>query len=103
MELYPENLRTLQNILGYVEDVGNQDGVFEVEIRVRLDDVDEWAVLGYGESGDPCVLRFEGKEKPSFIPHPNTPGVRGPGTSPGTGTTGITWNQRLGGNSEDVA
>lgn len=60
-ELYPENLRTLAAVMEQVEVLSSIDGVFEVEVRVRVDDVDIWAVLGYGESGDPCILRFEEK------------------------------------------
>lgn len=58
-ELYEDDLRNLANLLGYVEDVANQEGVFDVQIRVRFDDTEYWAVLGYGESGDPAVIRFE--------------------------------------------
>lgn len=58
-ELYPENLRTLQALMDQVENLSTIDGVFELEIRVRIDDLTSWAVIGWGESGDPCVLRFE--------------------------------------------
>lgn len=58
-ELYPENLDTLKHIMARLDLFARIDGVFEVEVRVRIDDVDIWAVIGYGEAGDPCLLRFE--------------------------------------------
>lgn len=63
-ELYPENLETLKQLMGYLEDLSRVNGVFEIEIRVRIDDVDTWAVIGWGEAGDPCVLRFESEPVP---------------------------------------
>lgn len=75
MELYETELQTLSRLLGYVEDVSNHEGVFEVEIWVRLDDVDTFAVLGWGESGDPCVLRFEPKKKPAPVYRNPSPGI----------------------------
>lgn len=60
-ELYPENLDTLKTIMNRIETLAKIDGVFEVEIRVRVDDLDTWAVIGYGESGDPCLLRFDAR------------------------------------------
>lgn len=63
MELYDTDLNTLSKLLQYVEDI-SQEGVFSVEIRVRMDDTSWWAVLGWGEAGDPCVLRFEEDPKP---------------------------------------
>lgn len=59
-ELYPEDLDTLKEVMNYLDTMASLSGIYEIEIRVRLDDDrDIWAVLGYGESGDPCVLRFE--------------------------------------------
>ena len=58
-ELYPENLETLRILSNRIAALAEVPGVFEVEIRVRLDDLSVWAVIGYGEAGDPCVLRFE--------------------------------------------
>lgn len=69
MELYPENLKTMLELMDKVEELAAINGVYEVEIRARVDDVETWTVLGYGESGDPCVLRFEEPEKPA--PPPN--------------------------------
>lgn len=63
-ELYPENLETLRKLVDMVPAIASVDGVYEIELRVRVDDVDTWAVIGYGESGDPCVLRFESDPKP---------------------------------------
>jgi hypothetical protein len=61
-ELYPENLDTLKALLQAIPVLAGVDGVFNIEVRVKIDDVDIWAVLGYGESGDPCVLRFENRD-----------------------------------------
>ena len=58
-ELYPENLDTLKHIMARLDLFARLDGVVEVEVHVRVDDVDIWAVIGYsGETGDPCLLRF---------------------------------------------
>lgn len=68
IELYEDDLRNLANLLGYVEDVANNDGLLEVEIRVKLvNDSTAWAILGFGEAGDPCVLRFE-KDPAPVVP-----------------------------------
>lgn len=63
-ELYPENLETLRKLVDMIPALASVDGVWEIELRVRVDDVSVWAVIGYGESGDPCVLRFESDPKP---------------------------------------
>jgi hypothetical protein len=57
-ELYPENLVTISRI---IEDLDNMslEGLFEIEIRIRIDDSSVWVVIGHGESSDPCVVRFE--------------------------------------------
>jgi len=60
-ELYPENLDTLKHIMARIPLLANLEGVHEIEIYVRMDNVDTWAVIGYGESGDPCLLRFQPK------------------------------------------
>lgn len=60
-ELYPENLDTLKHIMDKLDLFTHIKGVFDIEIRVRIDNVDIWAVIGYGESGDPCLLRFDPK------------------------------------------
>lgn len=64
MELYHDDLNTLLELLDRVEDLAMVDGVSEIEIRVRVNEESTWAVLGYGESGNPCVLRFEETPKP---------------------------------------
>lgn len=64
MELYPENLNTMLELMKALPELSAIDGVFEVEVRVRVDDMDIWAVIGWGEAGDPCVLRFEEVPKP---------------------------------------
>lgn len=58
-ELYLENLETLKELVIKLDELIIIKGIFEIEIRVRIDDVDTWAVIGYGESGDPAVVRFE--------------------------------------------
>lgn len=78
IELYKEDLHLLSNLLGYVEDVANNDGLFEVEIRVRIFEGDHWAVLGYGEAGDPCVLRFEEDATPAPVIQINPFTINGP-------------------------
>ena len=86
-ELYDDNLTTLKHVLKALEDVSHIDGVFQAEIRVKVDDVESWAVIGWGEAGEPCVLRFEYDEpepeplvtkispnihiNPTTIPFPN--------------------------------
>jgi hypothetical protein len=68
-ELYPENLETLIKVTDALPDLSFIDGVFEVEVRVRVDaESDTWAVIGYGEAGDPCILRFEETVKPAPKP-----------------------------------
>lgn len=57
-ELYQENLDALSNALREFEGI-ETSGLFDLELRVKIDDVECWAVIGYGESGDPCILRFE--------------------------------------------
>lgn len=63
-ELYESNLITLTQVLHALEDLTKVDGLFACEIRVRVDDVESWAVIGWGEAGEPCVLRFEDDFKP---------------------------------------
>lgn len=57
-ELYPENLDSLKHIMARLNLFGRIEGVFEVEVHVRIDNIDTWIVIGYGESGNPCLLRF---------------------------------------------
>lgn len=57
-ELYLEDLQTLQKVMERLEDF-SISGVFAVEIKVKVDDTNTWAVIGWGEAGDPCLLRFE--------------------------------------------
>lgn len=63
-ELYPENLNTMLELMEALPDLAEIDGVFEIEVRVRVDDMETWTVIGYGHAGDPCVLRFEEVPKP---------------------------------------
>lgn len=60
-ELYPKNLETLKHVMARLDLMGRIDGVFDVEVYIRLEDIAVWAVVGYGESGNPCILRFEEK------------------------------------------
>lgn len=67
-ELYKEDLQMLQTVLDYLEDVTNGvPGMFSVEIRIKPDDISSWIVVGWGENGDPCVLRFEQDPVPISI------------------------------------
>lgn len=60
MELYDTDLHTLQQVLPYVETITHEvPDLFTIEIRMRTDDTDQWFVLGWGEAGDPAVLRIE--------------------------------------------
>ena len=58
-ELTLEDLQTIQKALIYLEELAGIRGMHAVEIRMKTEDPTYWTVLGYGESGDPCVLRFE--------------------------------------------
>ncbi len=72
-EWYPENLEALLAVMKYIPELALVEGVHEIEVRVRVDDMETWAVIGYGESGDPCVLRFEEPVKPIIVkPNPFT-------------------------------
>lgn len=62
-ELYSENLDTLKTIMARIPMLSKIEDIYEVEIRVRIDGIDTWAVIGYGESGDPCLLRFDPDEE----------------------------------------
>lgn len=66
-ELYKEDLDSLMTILDSLEDISGVDGVFAAEIRVKFDDCPTWVVIGWGESGNPCVLRFESDPTPVVI------------------------------------
>lgn len=59
LELYPEHLDTLKLVMEEIVNVESIDGILEIEVRVKLEYGDRWAVIGYGESGDPCLLRFD--------------------------------------------
>lgn len=62
-ELYRYDLEVLQKVMGALEEITSDiDELFSVEIRVKTDDISTWIVIGWGESGDPCVLRFERDE-----------------------------------------
>lgn len=67
-ELYADNLDTLKNVLVALEELTKIDGVFAAEIRVRVDDVESWAVIGWGDAGEPCILRFEDDFEPILTP-----------------------------------
>lgn len=62
-ELYATDLRALEKLMTALEDISAINNVYEVEIRARVDDVDTWAVIGWGEAGDPCILRWEKVER----------------------------------------
>lgn len=63
MELYNDDLEGLMQALGHLEDLSNIPNVFAVEIKLKFDDTNDWVVVGWGEAGDPCVLRFEKDER----------------------------------------
>lgn len=77
MELYPEDLQTMLDVMVHLENIASIYGVFEVEIRVRIQDTNTWTILGYGEAGDPCVLRFEETKKPDPL-KPNVYTINSP-------------------------
>lgn len=74
-ELYDDNLETLRQVLQSLEGLTTISGLFACEIRVKVDAVEAWAVIGWGEAGEPCVLRFEDDEavppvQGAFLPPP---------------------------------
>lgn len=81
-ELYKEDLYALENLLDHLGEISAVDGVFSAEIRVKFDDINTWVVIGWGESGNPCVLRFEAD--PTVVVsspvRPYTPFTINPGT-----------------------
>ncbi len=58
-ELYSEDLDILKTLMARLPTMAGIAGVTEIEIRVRIHEEEIWAVIGYGEAGDPCLLRFE--------------------------------------------
>lgn len=58
-ELTLDDLYTIGKALAYLEDIAEIQGMHAVEIRMKTEDPTYWTVLGYGEAGDPCVIRFE--------------------------------------------
>ncbi len=74
-ELYKDDLHLLTDLLEYVDQIANHANVCEIEIRARIFEGEDWAVLGYGEAGDPCVLRFERDTPPYTPPIKLAPGV----------------------------
>lgn len=58
-ELIAGDLRTIQTVMEYLEDISNGINAWETEIRVRLYEDHNWVVIGWTDSGDPAVLRFE--------------------------------------------
>lgn len=61
-EIYLDDLVAIQKLMEKLQDISSVNNVFEVEIHARVDDVDTWTVIGWGEAGDPCILRFEKNE-----------------------------------------
>lgn len=59
IELYEGDLCTLQEVLQYLDSFMDIGGIVDVEIRIKPVNSNIWAVVGYGESGDPAVIRFE--------------------------------------------
>lgn len=58
-EIYQPDLDTLSRVMDHLGNVAAVSGVFDIEFRVKLEDGSSWVVIGYGESGDPAILRFE--------------------------------------------
>lgn len=58
-ELYLDDLVTIRQVMAKLDDIALVEGVFQTEIRVKTYDGSTWVVIGYGESGDPAILRFE--------------------------------------------
>lgn len=57
-ELYEDDLIKITEVMGLLDTL-SCTGVFACEIRVKIDDMDTWIVIGYGEDGAPAILRFE--------------------------------------------
>jgi hypothetical protein len=74
-ELYGNDLEAFLNVFDHLDKVTGSLGlgVHEIEIRVRTYEDGNWAVIGWGESGDPCILRFESDPQPppSVVKLPN--------------------------------
>lgn len=66
-ELYADNLNTLKRVLDALEQLTKIEGLFAAEIRVKVDDIESWAVIGWGEAGEPAILRFEDDFEPPTI------------------------------------
>jgi hypothetical protein len=58
-ELYKDDLVAIVQVFDRLDDIGIIPGLEEVEISVRFFEDSSWIVIGYGETGEPCVLRIE--------------------------------------------
>lgn len=58
-ELIAGDLQTISKVMAYLEDISNNINAWETEIRVRLYEDHNWVVIGWTDSGDPAILRFE--------------------------------------------
>jgi hypothetical protein len=93
-EFYPEDLQTMLDVMDRIVGLASIDGVHEIEVRFRINDMDSWVVVGYGEAGDPCVLRIEEPIKPVTPINPNkltNPTFTTNPISPWAPTYGNTW------------
>lgn len=71
-EIYRSDLNALAEIFDILEEISSLAGVYQTEIRVKFDEDNTWAVVGWGESGDPCLLRFDHDPVPAKIIFPTT-------------------------------
>ena len=87
-EIYRDDLDALKALFEYLEDISAIDGVYQAEIRVKFDEANTWAVVGWGESGDPCLLRFDADtDKTVKISFPSAPYTVNPGLTAFEGNT----------------
>lgn len=65
-ELYKEDLEVAVEMFERLAEFASMPHLHEVEIRFRAND-GPWITVGYGEAGDPCILKIE----PAYSPNTN--------------------------------
>lgn len=70
MELIKSDITAVLEMMEHLDTLAAVQGTFEVEIRFRTEG-DDWITIGYGESGDPAVLKIEAVEPLAPVVKPN--------------------------------